>query len=138
MRRGVSAFLPKLASCLAPLAGLLLCGCVDGAIATAGANLASVTLIHRTLVDGVYSLVTGKDCSIVNLDRGEAWCRPPEPPPAQQPYCTRSLANVDCWASPENLGSPPPRTLAEGPTALTAEQEANRTAPWPQAGIGLR
>jgi hypothetical protein len=92
-----------------------------------GATAGSVAVIQRTPVDAVYSLVTGKDCSAVRLDQGKSYCRPMEPPPPAQPYCTRSLGVADCWADP--AGEPPQQ--ADGPSALTPAQEANRTRRWP-------
>jgi len=38
-------------------------------------------------------------------------CTPPQLPPA--PYCTRSLADVDCWKDPQRLPDRPPQ-VAEG------------------------
>ena len=38
-------------------------------------------------------------------------CRAPKPPPA--PYCTRSLADVDCWTDPQALADRPPQ-VADG------------------------
>ena len=74
--------------CLLPLAG---CGLPDPLIsgAAAGASLASVATIQRTPLDAVYSLLTGKDCSVVWMARGKTYCRPVEPPPETPPFCTR-------------------------------------------------
>jgi hypothetical protein len=66
------------------LAGLLaLTGCVPWPIATAvvGTNVGSVATIQRTPADAVYSLLTGRDCSLVRLDQGKTYCRPVEPLP---------------------------------------------------------
>ena len=96
----------------------------------AGVTVGSVAAIGRTPVDAVYSLVTGKDCSLVRLDEGKTYCRPIEPPPEAPPYCTRSLGVVDCWKDPAavpNLGP----DVADGPRTLTPAQEANRTRTWP-------
>ncbi len=38
-------------------------------------------------------------------------CRVPKPPPA--PYCTRSLADIDCWRDPAHLPDRPPQ-VADG------------------------
>lgn len=87
----------------------------------------SVAVIGRTPVDVVASLVTGRDCSVVRLDRRQSYCAPVEQPPAAQPYCTRSLGSVDCWTVPPHA-MPPQRGVADGPNTLNAAQEADRTA----------
>ncbi len=117
------------------LAALLPAACAgtpwtEPVAAVGGAELASVMIFKRDMFDVVWSTITGKDCSIVRLDRGETYCRPTEPPPPLPPYCTRSLGDVDCWTSPAVLPNPPPG-VADGPTQLTPEQEANRTHGWP-------
>jgi hypothetical protein len=99
-----------------------------------GTNIASVATIQRTPVDAVYSLVTGKDCSLVRLDQGKTYCRPVEPPPEPPPFCTRSLGVVDCWRNPPDMPNLPPNWpsgVADGPATLTPEQEANRVRRWP-------
>jgi hypothetical protein len=101
-----------------------------GAAVMAATGVASITIFHRTLVDMVVSVATGRDCSVVNLDRGERYCRPQELPPEPPEFCTRSLGVVDCWANPAKLPGHP-REVADGPRTLTAEQEADRTAWWP-------
>ena len=95
-------------------------GCVD------------VAIFHRTVPDLIYSGITGRDCSMVRLDRDESYCRPVAPPVPPVPYCTRSLGGVDCWAHPEQLVNLPPQ-VAEGPLALTPEQNRARLARWPSA-----
>ena len=66
----------------------------------AALGIGSIAVIQRSPFDAVYSVLTGKDCSIVRLDQGKSYCRPVEPPPEPQPYCTRSLAVADCWRDP--------------------------------------
>lgn len=101
-------------------------GCVGGC----------VPVFHRSLPDLVYSGVTGRDCSMVRLDRGESYCLPVAPPPPPQPYCTHSLAGIDCWAQPERMQNLPPQ-VAELPNdpavhqGLTTEQNRGRLARWP-------
>lgn len=95
-----------------------------------GVGVGSVAIIGRSPLDAVYSTVTGKDCSIVRIEKGQSYCRPVEPPPAPPPYCTRSLGVVDCWKNPATLPDHPPQ-VASGPQALTPEQEEHRTRRWP-------
>jgi hypothetical protein len=102
---------------------------VSSAIAGA-VNLGAVPVIHRTVFDAMWSTVTGRDCSIVRLDRNQSYCKPIEPPPEPPPYCTRSLAKVDCW-QPAALPHPLPPEVADGPRTLTPEQEQDRTKRWP-------
>ena len=109
---------------LLPLAG---CAALGEA---AGADLVAVPILHRTLGDAAVSLVTGRNCSIVRLDQGHAYCAAREPAPPPQPYCTRSLARVDCWSDPQDLPDHPP-PVADGPYRLSPAQEADRTARWP-------
>ncbi len=93
-------------------------------------DLASVATFHRGLFDLAFSGTTGRDCSIVRLDRGQTYCREKEAPPAPPPYCTRSLGTVDCWADPAAVPNLP-REVADGPRTLTPAQERQRTARWP-------
>ncbi len=115
---------------LLPLAA---CGGVSWAVpvgGVAGLNLLSLMAIHRTLFDVVWSLATGRDCSLVYLDQGHGYCKPPEPEPPSLPYCTASLGWPDCWTDPKAFIDPPPQ-LASGPYQLTPAQERNRTRGWP-------
>jgi hypothetical protein len=97
-----------------------------GVAVTAG----SVVAIQRTPGDALFSWLTGRDCSIVRLDQGKTYCRPVEPEPEPPPYCTRSLGSVNCWKDPDTVPGHP-RGVADGPTTLTPEQEANRVRTWP-------
>lgn len=110
---------------------LLLSGC--GLLADPlfmGITAGAIPIFHRTPFDMAASAITGKDCSVVNLDKGERYCRDPEPPPEPPVFCTRSLGTADCWAEPRHLPNRP-REIADGPRTLTPEQEANRTRRWP-------
>ena len=98
--------------------------------ATAAVNVASVTLVGRSVPDILVSGVTGRDCSIVRIDRGLSYCGPVPDAPGPPPYCTRSIGSVDCWVSPP-ASIPMQRGVVDGPTQLTPAQEANRTAWWP-------
>jgi hypothetical protein len=83
----------------------------------------------RSVPDMLVSAARGQDCSIVRMEQGKSYCRPPDPPPEPQPFCTRSLATVDCWINPQALTGPRV-PVADGPAALTPEQEAYRTRGW--------
>ena len=116
------------------LVAALLAGCANWTEPTGAfvaANAASVVVFGRSIPDLAVSGISGKDCSVVHLDQGKSYCTPPEPPPGTPRFCTRSLARVDCWASPAALPAPQ-EGVADGP-ALTAVQERERTARWPKA-----
>ena len=139
MMRPIRLKLRWLAGCAA---GLSLSSCAPGwpppwpppwvapVGALAVAEVASIVVLHRGILDTLISTFSGRDCSIVYLDRGQSYCRTPEPPPSPPPYCTRSLGVVDCWVNPEALVNLPPQ-VANGPTTLTPAQETDRTRRWP-------
>lgn len=103
-------------------------------VGVGAANVLSLTLVGRAVPDILVSGVTGRDCSIVRMDRGQSYCAPVEPAPGPPPYCTRSLGRVDCWVTrPAAVPSPP--GVVDGPVTLTPAQEANRTAHWPLGGL---
>jgi hypothetical protein len=113
---------------------LALSGCgvpmVEPSGALLAASVAAIPVFGRSLPDMVVSAVKNQDCSVVRLEQGKTYCRLPDPPPEAPPVCTRSLGVVDCWANPQAW----PGTLhsvADGPTRLTAEQEAWRVRGWP-------
>lgn len=116
---------------LIPLLVPFLGGCDGPAlVATAGVNVASLTLVGRSVPDILVSGVTGRDCSIVRLDRGMSYCAAREPAPGPPPYCTRSRGSVDCWVTrPGTI--PMVQGVVDGPASLSAAQEADRTARWP-------
>lgn len=97
MRRpGLALLLPAL---------LALGGCEIGPTLAAAsgpmlvATGASLVLTGRSPVDHVASLATGRDCSLVRVERRESWCAPPPSPVPPTPYCTRSLGTADCWTT---------------------------------------
>lgn len=113
---------------------LVLPGCAgwaEPAGALAAAEVASVVVFGRGIVDLGVSAISGRDCSIVRLDRGLTYCARREGTEEAPQFCTRSLGVVDCWADPALL--PAPRAgVADGP-ASTAVQRRYRAAPWPKA-----
>ena len=98
---------------------------------TAAIAGATVPVIQRSPLDALVSAASGRDCSIVYLDQRSTYCRPKERPPEPPEFCTRSLGVVDCWADPSKLPPNHPPVVADGPRALTPEQEDNRTRRWP-------
>ena len=112
------------------LTGLLLCcGCTAVPAVLAPLEASSVMVFGRGIVDIGVSAVTGRDCSVVRLDRRQTYCVPIEGPETER-FCTRSLAVPDCWADPALL--PALRTgIGDTPTP-TAAQEHYRLARWPK------
>ena len=113
---------------------LLLAGCglppEQAATLGVGIGVGSIAIIQRSPMDALYSVVSGRDCSIVRWDEGKSYCRPREPPPEPPPYCTRSLGLADCWRDPASLPDHPSE-LGDGPRTLTPSQGADRTRRWP-------
>ncbi len=109
---------------------LVLGGCgVQGDLAFTAANLAMVPVIGRTVPDLVFSLATGRDCSMVRLEQGKTWCREAEGPVAAPAFCTRSLGTVDCWESAALQPLPARRGVAEGPRVVTAGGTSGGSGP---------
>jgi hypothetical protein len=90
----------------------------------AAVEAVSLRAFGRTTGDALVSLVTGEDCSIARIGRGEAYCGQ-DPAPAPPPLCTRSLGAVDCWTVPP-AALPAYRGVADGPAALSPAQENDR------------
>jgi hypothetical protein len=118
---------------LVPILPSLLCGCGADPVALVGTGVVSgvsLPVFHRTPVDMVVSAATGRDCSVVNLDKDERYCRPKDRPPVTPEFCTRSLGTPDCWDDPSKLLNHP-HEIADGPRTLTEDQEADRKKRWP-------
>ena len=119
---------------LAAIGGIaLLAGPLGGCVAAAavgGVEAGSVAVFGRDVVDIGVSAVTGRDCSIVHLDRKQDYCAPHEHVPLADPYCSRTLANVQCWSNPENFANPP-RQIVDTPS-ITPEQRRQITSRWPK------
>ena len=118
--------------CIAVLLLLAGCGATPEQVVPAAAlfGIGSIAVIQRSPLDALYSVVSGKDCSVVRWDQGKSYCRPVEPPPEPPPYCTRSLGVADCWRDPAHFPNLAP-PLGDGPQTLTPVQEVNRTSNWP-------
>jgi hypothetical protein len=106
------------------LAGGLIAGCTSDPVLqetvlgtpvslwVAGASAASFVVLQRGLFDVAYSVVTGKDCSVINIERRGEYCRT-DPVAAPVAFCTRSLGDVDCWVVAEPYG--PQRPVSDTP-----------------------
>ncbi len=102
-------------------------GCA-GAVALAGVEAASVTVFGRDVVDIGVSAITGKDCSLVRLDRQQTYCAARNQLPGPAPYCTQTLGMAQCWSNPEAFTTLP-RQLADTP-APTADQARQAATGW--------
>jgi hypothetical protein len=99
-------------------------------VVAGGLEAASVATFHRDGFDLAYSLITRRDCSIVHLEAGERYCKPPEPEPRPQQFCTRTLGMAECFAEPATLADHP-SAWGDAPV-LNDAQEKDRTARWPK------
>ncbi len=107
-----------------------LSGCA-GAGFYAAAEAGSVIVLGRGVGDVAVSAVTGRDCSIVRLDKGQTYCAPRDTTPPPQPFCTRTLGVVNCWADP-GLLPPDQHEVADAPPP-TEDQLRYRAARWPKS-----
>jgi hypothetical protein len=99
-------------------------------VAVAAAEAASVAVFGRGGFDMAYSLVSGRDCSIVRLDKGQSYCRHKEAPPPPPEFCTHTLGVPQCFSDPAFLPDHP-AGIADGPSRLTPEQARNAQGGWP-------
>ena len=99
--------------------------------ALAGADVVSIAVFGRGVGDIGISALSGRDCSVVRLERGQTYCAARDVAPGPGVFCTRSLGTVDCWEDPASL---PGGYSGVGDTPLpNAAQERYRRAPWPKA-----
>ena len=116
---------------LLPLAlAALACGCA-GAVALAGVEAASVTVFGRDVVDIGVSAFSGRDCSVVRLDRQQSYCAARDSLPGPPPFCTQTLGQAECWANPAAFAVLP-RRLADTPRA-TGDQVRQVVTGWPRS-----
>ena len=122
--------------CLLLLLAVTGCGNLTPAMtALAGVEVASVAVFGRDVVDIGVSAITGKDCSVVRLDKGETYCAPPPGAWTTGPFCTRTLGTVDCWSNPAALRRPTELGDTPPPTPI---QEEYSHARWPKSlNVGL-
>lgn len=65
---------------------------VDGAV---------VMGTEKTMADHVISLASGKNCSLIRIEKGLTYCEEDELNPVPNLYCYRELAGVTCYKRPD-------------------------------------
>lgn len=116
--------------CLLLILGVSACSPAPWGV-LAGVDVVSVVVFGRGVGDIGVSALSGRDCSVVRLERGQTYCAALEAAPGPGLVCTRSLGTVDCWEDPAKL---PGQYSSVGDTPPpTAAQERYRRAPWPKA-----
>lgn len=103
------AFLPCLLIVGAALASLTACAPVPTAIAMfppalVATDTVSMSLTGKTPIDGAYSFFSGRDCSTLRAMDGDFYCRevlPDNTTVETKLYCYRSLADIECYATPQ-------------------------------------
>lgn len=101
--RAAALIRPPLIAALTLLAGA--CGAPELAVVAASTTVLVAT--DKTVADHAVSLATGEDCSIVGYERDRTYCRPHPPAievTSEPLYCYRTLADVECHASPNPYG----------------------------------
>jgi hypothetical protein len=98
------------------LALTLLAACESNPVTVAGgaagwfptpllaAEIASMSLTNKTLVDNAYSMVSGKDCSTIRYLEGDYYCRqrlPDNTVVDVRLYCYRTLGKINCFDQPQ-------------------------------------
>ncbi len=70
-------------------------------------DVATLIVTDKLMVDHVVSFVRHEDCSAVRASKGEPYCRPIRVAyvPAPEPFCYRTLADANCFATPNPYGT---------------------------------
>lgn len=55
----------------------------------------------KTIADHAISVASGKDCSLVRVERGKTYCKEDEVFPRPEVYCYRELGAVTCYDKPD-------------------------------------
>lgn len=80
---------------------VMLSGCTAGLL-----EAFSLMGTDKTVGDHVISLASGKDCSTVREQQGQAYCKEDQlPPPKPNIYCYRNLGDVTCYDKPLPYGN---------------------------------
>ncbi|HEV7369560.1 hypothetical protein [Arenibaculum sp.] len=104
--RAAALIRPALLGALA----MLVAGCGASELAVLAASTSVLVATDKTVTDHAVSLATGEDCSIVAYERDRTYCRPHPPAlevTSEPLYCYRTLADVECLATPDPHGGNP-------------------------------
>jgi hypothetical protein len=87
------------------LSFLSLTGCgslmMGGTSGLAQIDMLSVIGTDKTVIDHVISVSSGKNCSSVQLEKGNYFCEEDEPKVIQNIHCYKTLASVTCYDRPD-------------------------------------
>lgn len=89
---------------LVVLAGLAGCGAPTVASGVPGAaqiDLLTVMSSDKTIVDHVVSWSSGKDCSTVNVEKGNHYCKEDEVVIKPKVHCYSTLGRTTCYEQPD-------------------------------------
>lgn len=89
-----------------------------GCAAAIGAGTVAAT--HKTPVDHLVSLVTGKDCSVVHRHRGSTYCVEDEITPPVRVHCYPTLGEATCYAEPDPYPGGQRKLGSEQPAVVTS------------------
>ncbi len=68
-------------------------------------EMISVMGTDKTVLDHIISLSSGKDCSSVNIEKGEYYCSEDQPQINQDIYCYNTLGSVTCYTKQDMRGN---------------------------------
>lgn len=96
---------PRLLARLSLLVSLLgLAACDPASMVMTGASIVSVIQSEKTMGDNALSWALDKDCSLLQIARGEDYCQSRTPLLAEQ-YCYRNLGGITCYSKPDPTAS---------------------------------
>lgn len=89
-----------------------------------GIDVLTLNTTRKTVGDHIASGVTGKDCSLINLEKTGTYCPEQLVVDRSRLYCYRTIGDVECHHIPDPykngntaLASPPPDLKPAGPKA---------------------
>ncbi len=100
----------RIAALLPALSLVLLSACTAPTVATGVPGVAQLDMMtvvgtDKTILDHVVSYSSGKDCSYVNVEKGNEYCKEDEKVIKPQVYCHNTLGSVTCYERPDPYGN---------------------------------